>query len=144
MKTAAGRPKDLGDIEELEAILRLRSDELGPLERAARGLEALARLGRQRGDDLGRRRLAGELVGLARPQVDHVGVAGRAAGGAQRRGDVVDLGIGERRVGGVLAQEAVDDAARLAAGEGARQARRACRRRAPPGARARCPPPGSA
>jgi hypothetical protein len=26
MKTAAGRPKDLGDIEELEAILRLRSE----------------------------------------------------------------------------------------------------------------------
>jgi nucleotidyltransferase AbiEii toxin of type IV toxin-antitoxin system len=27
MKTAAGRPKDLGDIEELEAILRLRSED---------------------------------------------------------------------------------------------------------------------
>jgi hypothetical protein len=27
MKTAAGRAKDLGDIEELEAILRLRSEE---------------------------------------------------------------------------------------------------------------------
>lgn len=26
MKTAAGRPKDLGDVEELEAILRLRSE----------------------------------------------------------------------------------------------------------------------
>jgi hypothetical protein len=26
MKTAAGRPKDLGDIEELEAILRVRSE----------------------------------------------------------------------------------------------------------------------
>jgi hypothetical protein len=27
MKTAAGRPKDLGDVEELEAILRLRSED---------------------------------------------------------------------------------------------------------------------
>jgi nucleotidyltransferase AbiEii toxin of type IV toxin-antitoxin system len=27
MKAAAGRPKDLGDIEELEAILRLRSED---------------------------------------------------------------------------------------------------------------------
>jgi predicted nucleotidyltransferase len=27
MKTAAGRAKDLGDIEELEAILRLRSED---------------------------------------------------------------------------------------------------------------------
>jgi hypothetical protein len=27
MKSAAGRPKDLGDVEELEAILRLRSED---------------------------------------------------------------------------------------------------------------------
>ena len=69
MKRAAGRPKDLGDIEELEvdrcACASRRSSEL--LERPARGVEALARLGRQRRDHLGRRRLAGQLVGLARP-----------------------------------------------------------------------------
>ena len=57
---------------------------------------------------------------LARPQVDQLRVAGLARGGADRRGDVVDLGVGERRVG-VLVHEAVADAAREPAAERARE-----------------------
>ena len=58
-------------------------------------------------------------VGLAGPEVEAVGVAGLAGGAAERGGEVVDLGVGGRRGVGVLAHEAVDDAAGAAAAEGA-------------------------
>src|SRR5438270_4103693 len=49
-----------------------------------------------------------ELVRLPGPQVEGVGVIALARGGAQRAGDVMDLGIGEGRTLTVLEQEAVD------------------------------------
>ena len=75
--------------------------------------------------------LLGQRVRLPGPQVEAVGVALLARGRAQRRGQVVDLGVGARGVGRVLAQEAVDDAARGAAGERARERGRRRPRRAP-------------
>ena len=82
---------------------------------AARASAASRRTSSPAGDRLGQR------VRLAGPEVEPVGVAALARRPAQRRRDVVDVGVAERRVGGVLALEAVDDAARGAAGERARE-----------------------
>ena len=60
-------------------------------------------------------------MGLSGPEVDQVGVAARPPVGAQRRGEVIDLRIGRRRLGGVLAMPAVDDPARGAPAERARE-----------------------
>ena len=59
-----------------------------------------------------------------------LGVAAGARRGAQRRGQVVHVGVGGRRVAAVLGQEAVDDPARRAAGERAgERGRRVCLQR---------------
>ena len=108
------------------------------------GRDSRARVRREPADQLARRQRLGQRVRLAGPEVEAVGVAALAGRGAQRRRDVVDVGVAERRAVGVLALEAVDDPARGAAGERARQAgravagdRRAVRRgRSPPPARA--------
>ena len=85
------------------------------------GVQRGARVGRQAAGQLGGVELLGEAVGLAGPQVDGVGVAVGARLRAQRRGEVVDLGVGARSDRAVLALEAVDDPAREAAGERAGQ-----------------------
>src|SRR4051795_3483233 len=79
-----------------------------PAEAAREGVRRGAGVAVQPGDDLGRRELVGQLVRLAGPQVDQVRVALAPRVRAQRRREVVDLRIGERRVG-VLGLEAVDD-----------------------------------
>ena len=71
-------------------------------------------------DDLRGGEVLRQRVRLAGPQVDQLRVAGLARGGAHRRGDVVDLRVGERRVG-VRVHEAVADAAREPAAERARE-----------------------
>ena len=73
------------------------------------GMERLASLGGEAQRQRGRRFVAGELVGLASPQVDDLAVAGVASVGAQRGGEVVHLGVrvGRRRT--VVVVEAVAD-----------------------------------
>ena len=85
--------------------------------------DRLPRIGTQHPGDLLRRALLGQAVRLTGPQVDQVGVAGAATVGAQRRGQVVDLGIGARSGVAVLAVPAVDDAPGQAPAEGAGQHR---------------------
>src|SRR3954451_11242627 len=62
-----------------------------------------------------------ERVRLPGPQVQALRVAALARGRTQRRGDVVDVRVGARRLLGVLAHEAVDDPARGATAERARE-----------------------
>ena len=64
----------------------------------------------------------GQLMGLAGPEVDLLGVTVGAGVGSQRGGEVVQLGVGDRRGRGVVSLEGVDQSAGEAAGEGAGQA----------------------
>lgn len=65
----------------------------------------------------------GHPVPLPGPQRHALRVPGLGGGLAQRRGEVVDLGVGDGRVRAVLAHEPVDQTARRAPGEGAGQLR---------------------
>src|SRR5690349_857566 len=84
------------------------------------GAKSAARVGSELSYELAGRLGLREPVGLTGPEVEAVGVPRLACVGAQRRGDVVHVGIAERRVR-VLLHEPVGDAAPRAAGERARE-----------------------
>ena len=86
-----------------------------------RCVECFGRLVAPAAHEVGRGPLLGKRVRLAGPEVDRLGVASLARGRAQRRGQVMEMGISGRTIR-MIGEKAIDDPAPAAACERPRRA----------------------